>query len=62
MKKVFKTIRGKVTLWSIIIVGILNIILSVFIYMTINKKLESSIQGYMKTIPLTEDWTHGRRY
>lgn len=46
----FKTIRGKVTLWSIIIVGILNIILSVFIYMTINKKLESSIQGYMKTI------------
>lgn len=45
-----KTIRGKVTLWSIIIVGILNIILSVFIYMTINKKLESSIQGYMKTI------------
>lgn len=46
----FKTIRGKVTLWSIIIVGILNIILSVFIYVTINKKLESSIQGHMKTI------------
>ena len=45
-----KTIRGKVTLWSIIIVGILNIILSVFIYVTINKKLESSIQGHMKTI------------
>ena len=45
-----KTIRGKVTLWSIIIVGILNIILSVFIYITINKKLESSIQAYMKTI------------
>lgn len=45
-----KTIRGKVTLWSIIIVGILNIILSVFIYVTINKKLENSIQAYMKTI------------
>ena len=45
-----KTIRGKVTLWSIIIVGVLNIILSVFIYVTINKKLENSIQAYMKTI------------
>ena len=47
-----KTIGGKVTLWSIVIVGILNIILSIFIYVTINEKLEASITTYMKTIQL----------
>ena len=47
-----KTIRGKVTLWSIVIVGILNIILSIFIYITINEKLEATIKTYMKTIQL----------
>ena len=47
-----KTIRGKVTLWSIVIVGILNIILSIYIYITINEKLEATIKTYMKTIQL----------
>ena len=47
-----KTIGGKVTLWSIVIVGILNIILSIFIYVTINEKFEATITTYMKTIQL----------
>ena len=46
----FNTIRGKVTLWSIIIVGILNIFLSMYIYIIINNSLEKSIQGNMETI------------
>ena len=44
------TIRGKVTLWSILIVGILNIFLSIYIYIIINNNLEKSIQSNMETI------------
>ena len=44
------TIRGKVTLWSIVIVGILNVFLSMYIYFIINNKLEVTIQDNMETI------------
>ncbi|MEN8077173.1 HAMP domain-containing sensor histidine kinase [Clostridioides difficile] len=44
------TIRGKVTLWSIVIVGVLNIFLSMYIYFIINNKLDSTIQDNMEVI------------
>lgn len=46
----FNTIRGKVTLWSIVIVGILNIFLGVYIFFIINNKLEANIQDDMDNI------------
>ena len=46
----FNTIRGKVTLGSIVIVGILNVFLSVYIFFIINNKLESTIQDNMNNI------------
>lgn len=45
-----KTIRGKVTLWCIFIVGTLNLVLSLFIYTTINSKLEDNIAENMQNI------------
>lgn len=44
------TIRSKVTIWTIVIVGILNIFLSTYIYLIINNTLEKSIQENMDTI------------